>query len=343
MKLSVPDRATPVVTASIYCAGALDRLICEAIAPFWTRMAERAAARDCFLWFARYGRGGEHLKVRFHGPPESRQEVRQALSRAVRDFLASLPGEAAPADRDCKASQFPVDPEDECSSAYPDRTLLWTTHRWVPGIMGRHPMSDDSRHAALFTRCLGIASEINLRSFRPAPDGTIPPALRTSLALKFFVATYRALRLPAEARVEYLRYHRDWLLTSFELDVARLCEQFDERLRRRPEVLEGLRPLLDGEREGDSEGEGAVDGDLFASWQERAAELFDYVLERANDPGFLRDPYLKDQVFATPFKLVHALTNQLATGVMNEGYLCQLLLRACEDGWPDATQERRLG
>ncbi len=334
------DFADPILTANIYCTGFLDRLIFEAIAPFWSRYKASNGDLGGFLWFARYRRGGEHLKIRFHGSAAARDAVRGSLVTAIQDFLDSLPGTAAANERDCQVNQFPIDPEDHCTIAYPDRTILWTSYQRVPGIMGRHPMSDDLLHAALFTRCLGVGSDIVLENLRPDSNGTIPGALRLSLALKFFIAACSSLGLPATGIVEYLRYHRDWLLTSFNIDLVKACERFDQRIQSQPETLEGLRPLLDLKEEPGAET--AADDDPYCQWQDCFAELFRYVLQRADDPEFLQNPYLKDQVFATPFKLLHAHTNQLATGLLNEGYLCQLLIRTCEEIWPETAAERRL-
>ena len=326
--------AEPILTANVYCAGFLDQLIHEAIAPFWARYSASAGDGGRFLWFARYGRGGEHLKIRFHGSAAERDEVRQELATAVERFLGALPGLAAASERDGLVDQFPIDPEDHCARAYPDRTLLWTTYRCEPGIMGRQPMSADRLHAALFTGCLGIGTDIVLAGFKPDATGTVPGSLRLSLALKFFVAAFCALDLPPRARVENLRYHRDWLLASFGLEIAPACARIDQQIESRPALLAGLRPLLETAAQ---EEDALVDeGDLYYRWQSRFAELLCHAIRRANDPAFLADPYLRDQVLATSFKLLHAHTNQLATGLWNEAYVCQLLIRACEAIWQDA-------
>jgi lantibiotic biosynthesis dehydratase-like protein len=333
--LDFPD---PVLTANIYCEDFLDRLLWEVIAPFWARRRELEEDRGGFLWFARYRRGGEHLKIRFHGPSPAGDALREPLVKVVQDFLDSLPGVAAAGGRNCHADQFPVDPEDERTVAYPDRTILWTSYRRQPGIMGRQPMSADPLHAALFTRCLGIGSDIVLESLQPDASGAIPGSRRLSLALKFFVAAWSSLSLTPAGKIEYLRYHRDWLLTSFNIDVARACEQFEQRIQSRPETLEGLRAVLDG---GEPQADGTAGSDRYGLWQACFAELFRHMQSRVADADFLQDPYLKDQVLATPFKLLHAHTNQLSTGLVNEGYLCQLLIRAGETIWPETATERR--
>src|SRR4051794_34311879 len=334
MALPSLDFPDPILTANVYCEGSLDQLIWGTLAPLWARHQAVGEHRGSFLWFARYRRGGEHLKIRFHGSPAAREAFQPVLAADIQSFLDHLPGEAATDDRDCQPGQFPVDPEDQCTTAYPDRSLLWTSYQRQPGIMGRQPMSDDLLHTPLFTRCLGYGSDIILKSCRPdSQGGLVSDARRLSLALKLFVAAWSSLDLPSAKKVEVFRYHRDWLLTSFNLDVTQICAALDRRLQSRPETLAGLRALLD--TGGEPEPESAADDDSFGLWQSCFAELFHYTVQRANDPDFLQDSFLKDQVLATVFKLLHAHTNQLATGLLNESYLCQLLIRAGEESWPD--------
>ncbi len=92
----LPD---PVLTANVYCAGRLDDLLLRALADFWQRVRGEDPAPACKIWFVRYRRGGEHLKVRVHGPAEMAPFLREELRQAVERYFASLPplteGEAA--------------------------------------------------------------------------------------------------------------------------------------------------------------------------------------------------------------------------------------------------------
>ncbi len=335
--------AAPLVTANVYCDGLIDELLHGAIGPFWLRRAAADAGERGALWFARASRGGEHLKIRLYGPAARRQALRRRLGAAVERFLAGLPppapSPAAAAERDPHSEQFPIDLEDECQVAYPDRTLLWTRFRRLPAILGRLPTADDPLHEELFTRCLTIGSELMLERFVAASGGRIAKSERLGLALKLFVAAVAALGLDAARRLDYLCYHRDWLLAVFDLEPATTVEKLDRHARAQGAALAALRPLL-APAAGDQAGR-PLAADPWLCWQDGFTRLFARLLARAGGEDRLADGYWRDQVFAAPFKLLHAHTNMLALGPLDEASLCQLLVRACDEGSVSPSQGAR--
>jgi len=87
-RMLFPD---PTLTASLYCAGRLDDLVHVVLGPVWSALREGEAGGSSYLWFMRYGRGGEHLKIRFHGPPAASAGLASLLPRAAATYFSSLP------------------------------------------------------------------------------------------------------------------------------------------------------------------------------------------------------------------------------------------------------------
>src|SRR6476661_446290 len=94
---SAPAFPDPALTANVYCSGRLDTVIFGAVAPFWRELRPHDPGRLGHLWLMRYGKGGEHLKIRFHGPESCRPLIRGRLEERVTAFLGSLEPAAEPA------------------------------------------------------------------------------------------------------------------------------------------------------------------------------------------------------------------------------------------------------
>jgi lantibiotic biosynthesis dehydratase-like protein len=317
--MEFPD---PILTANIYCSGKIDELLHAVVAPFWWRFKESDPQGQCYLWVMRYSRCGEHLKVRLHGPAGFAGEMRRRLTAAVERYFATL-AEPPPEQRSLCESLFAVDPEDEAVTLYPDRSLLWTRYRRIPGTMGREPLSDDLRLAALFTRCLGSGSEIVLREFVPDEDGVFPHRRRTSLVNKFFILGLTGLGFSPAQAAEYLAYHRDWLILAHQDDPRPMRELFAKRAAGMAPAVETLREVIDARHRGT---EDLPPG--FARWTADLKALFDHVLALAGDLCWAESLYMRDQVYAPVFKSIHGLANQARVGLYNEAFLCHLLAQA---------------
>jgi Lantibiotic biosynthesis dehydratase C-term len=328
----------PFFSANIYCANLLDELIHEAILPFWLSL--RGIHRDCYIWIARYMRGGEHLKIRVHGHAELRGQTEILLNAAVGRFLEAHYNERqTQSNRESYSDQFPVDPEDECTTAYPDHTILLTRYRRVPGIIGRQPLANDERLTALFIRSIGLGTEIILERFKPDHTGLFQGKLRMSLALRFFAGALSVFGSTSELSAVYLKYHQELLLLLLKGDRARMEEQF----RALPVNIEGTTRYLRSALTYDNKSCPDNLHPLYQEWLYSFEVLFRYTVQLSNCPAYLRDEHMKDQVLATPFKLLHALANQVGLGALNELYLCHLLLQALPEGQPDDTGENAHG
>lgn len=311
----------PVLTASIYCHGHLDEVLHEALSPFWRRFREQHPDDSSYIWVSRYVRRGEHIKVRIHGPGELRETLRSGLSEAIERFFATL-GPADETGRVVSDDLHPLDPEDEGNDLHPDRTLLWTSYRRVPGVMGREPTADDPHLAALFTRCLARGTEIVLEELRPGPDGKLTHQQRSSLVLKFLVAGLASLDLRNDQRLDYLSYHRDWLIIATESDHAGMLERFDRKASDRSS-LQNLAQVFEAQTAISPEEQ--TDG-RFGGWQRSLIDLFEYVVDVCGGASFDRSLYWRDQAFAPLFKILHGIANQIRVGIYNEAYLVHLLL-----------------
>lgn len=298
----------PSLTANLYCAGGLDPVVFRVIAPF-----RRELPQDAYLWLVRYGKGGEHLKLRLHTPDADPDLLRRRLAERAGAFFAALP--EPPPRTPGKVDAPPLDPEDEVD--HPDRTLLWTTYRRSHISLGGQPFLDDDLYAAHMTRCLGSACELVL-SLEPGDSGVLPHRTRQVALLQGLIAGLAALGFSTERRADYLAYHRDWLLRF--LRGAQSVQGFEERIAKLGAAVHPIRTLAEAEWNG---------GDpLENPWRTSLSDLLDYISPFANDPDYRLDPFAPDPVFAPLFKAFHGLGNQLGLPVADEAFAHHLLLRA---------------
>ncbi len=124
----LPD---PVLTANVYNARRLDDLLLRGVSDFWQRVRSQDPERLCKLWFVRYSRGGEHLKLRIHGPAGRLAFFREQLEEAVTRYFAMPAGATegraagkAQARRRSHSSMPKTGVED-----HPDRSLLFTDYQ----------------------------------------------------------------------------------------------------------------------------------------------------------------------------------------------------------------------
>lgn len=323
--------AEPLLSANIYCARHVDAVIGQAIVPFWQRVAGDGSS---YLWLIRHSRGGEHLKVRLHGPPEVREDARQALSEAVSTCFASLPATEPPQAPPAQASLPVIDPEDAADDAHPDRTLLWTTYRPSPVTLGAPILAQDATYHDLFTRVLGAGCRIALDLFATAAaDAALPVARRQSTIFKLCIATLQALPFDASERSRYLVYHRDWLVrwTLAHSDPGTttretVLELFDRKVAASRASLDVLARLL---AQRPDAAEPTSDG-AQAEYRQVVRRYFDYVATFRGNPDYALDPYAEDPVFLPVFKVLHNLANAIGLGIRNEALSYHLLAVASE-------------
>lgn len=334
---TAPD---PALSASIYCAGRLDEVIQRLLAPCWEELRRDGALADCYLWVLRYGRGGEHLKVRLHGPKGCQAAFRERLDMAQKRYFQSL-GPAVTEDPPTSGSAAPpIDTEDAEVGHHPDRTLLWTTYARSPLSLGGSPFLHDDRYLSLLTRCLGRGTEILLLRLRSGEQGGPQFPLQRRLLLQAIVAGLAALPLSTSDHARYLLYHRDGLLRYLRrrktqalepsaVDdgpsaMARALGRFDTESER-----------LGAERGAWSElaqSSGAPwDGD-FAAWGQALRDLFAYLEPRCAALDHPLDPFAEHPVFPLLFKAFHGFANQVGLSHLNEAFLHHFLVGLTPEG-----------
>jgi hypothetical protein len=340
--MSDPTRALsmadPVVTANVYCSRYIDDLLREAVRPFRATMRVELADAG-FLWFYRYGRRGEHLKLRIHAPESQRAMLQERLGQELTRFLDAM-ADAPPVERLSKIAMPPVDVEDTPDEDHPDRSMLWTTYRRSPVIIGDPLYVQDSEHVALFTRALGISADFILDEVVP---GSADPAYlrrRQNAFLKLLIAGLAATDYPLETWPVYLTYHRDWLVrhlvtrSPLKMDGAAIMAEIDGQLDKSRAALPALARIMASQRAEAAE-DVPAEGHLGA-WRAAVGRFFEYVQGYRGRPEYDRDPYTQDHTFLPVFKLFHACANQFGFRISNEAYMHHLLLQAAQAAVEDA-------
>lgn len=312
----------PTISANIYCAD-LDGLIREAVAPFRARLGGELRG-PWSLWMMRYTRGGQHLKVRLHGPADEAPRARALLAEMVEPWLAAQP-EADPARRVSRPRATPVDPEDETAEDHPDRTLLWTTYRRSPVSLGPSGvLREDDGFAGRMTACLSAGADVVIDTLAEP----LSASARLKALLRLVAGAVTAVETDPERRARYLTYHRDWLL-RFALPhrdaEVEMLEKFEARVR-------GMGPVLDEAVAAVCRwDDGAADADASpreTRWRESFAELFRWMTARPDHPACAHDPFTDDPAFPPTFKSLHGTANQLGADMLNEALVHHILLRA---------------
>ncbi len=320
----------PFLTANLYCRGCLDALIHQVIHPFWLETAPQREGRGAYLWILRYGRGGEHLKVRVHGPESLRPALRTSLEAKADLFFTRSQALSGTPSAPGQSLAPPIDLED-LDPEHPDRTLLWTTYQRSPIVLGAPPLSGDTRYVAFFTRCLGLGCEAVLSSFRSGPP---LPGRRQATLWSLVASGVSALWPDLEDRVRYLTYHRDWLIRTPVLRMRLGTRKAREILARYDTAAAGLdlkrqaalQSLLQRRTDPAAEGSGKAQG----SWLQSLLDLHDDMGRFVGKPEYSIDPLAIGPVYPVVFKVFHGLANQLGMSPLNEGLAYHLMLYALD-------------
>ena len=318
--MNAPD---PIVTASLYCDRALDDALAAVVAPFRSALPEAWG-----LWFVRYSRGGEHLKLRLHGPADQADAVRDQLGRAVTAFLETRAPGADAAPRVSRPDAPAIDPEDEAQGERPDRALVWTQYRRSHVSLGPLPFLADDPYTARMTTALARGSDLALEALCSGLPAEALASLQQRTLLKALIAGLGALRFSLDRCCSYLAYHRDWLV-RFVSEDARRGDEMRARFGQqagRALVIRGQLSAIAAERWNTAE---APRGD---SAEERfgasLAELIAH-MEQFREIESV-DPFTDDPAFPALFKAVHGLANQLGMTPVTEAFVHHLLLSAVE-------------
>jgi hypothetical protein len=326
----MPD---PIITANIYCSRYIDDLLRDAVAPY--RIAMRDTNDDSFLWFFRYGKRGEHLKLRVHAPAARRDVLRANLEQTISRFLESIADAPLPAKRISKSALPSVDAEDALDDDYPDRSLLWTTYRRSPVIVGDPIYAQDDRHMTLFTRALAASADFLLAEVLPASREPGYLQHRQSSFLKLIIAGIASTGLETTQWSVYFRYHHDWLIrhllsqVSLGVDAAALNAELTGHVDKVRGAIPALARIMTA-HQAERHGGNAPSGRL-ATWRGAVHDFFSFVQRYRGRPEYDRDPYTDDHSFLPLFKVLHACANQLGFRISNEAFLYRLLIEAATD------------
>lgn len=313
----------PISTANLYAEGHLDAAFVEVAGTALDRLRE--VDPRAFVWTMRYAKRGEHLKLRVHGPASLADAAGTTLAEIAEDWLSSLPPADPEAPRKSLPYAAPIDEEDAIEEDAPDRAFVSTRY-------SRHPVSlgarfEDDAHVARLVESFGAAAAFVLQAAR-AEDGRLEHREKQRLYLRLLTVGLAGLD-SLDSRLDYLAYHRDWILRSrlrhagiervekgeaflgrFDTVAASLGEGLD-RLRESADLFWGF---------GDSAGAGPAEIAFHAS----VARL----LDELPDTGPRADPFAGDPRFPVLFKVFHGLANQLGLDRLNEALPHHLLCRA---------------
>ena len=312
--------ADPIVTANVYGRDALDGLVSVGILPFWRSFVQSTEGEACRLWLMRYGKGGEHLKVRLHGPDSIRAAAEELLERAIHAAWNRLPDLPHAGESRWRGAP-PVDAENQVSDDHPDRTLLWTTYRRSPVSLGGKPWIDDDRYVEGVTRCLSSSCERTLELF--ATHQKLPDTARQNLLIELIGTGLAALGWGAGQRSRYLSYHRGSLFRFLLLKSEHPEEKAEKllaRCDRHAASLGASRGALEeflGQWRGEAEG---------TAWQRELRHFYDYISTFKDSLDHRLDPFAEDVRFTPLFKVFHGAANQLGLTLLNEGFTHHLLL-----------------
>ncbi len=315
-----------LLSASIYCEGLIDEVLQHALAPFWKQAKASEGGARLRLWMLRYTRLGLHLKVRIHGPPGAREALRQALSEAVEPYLSTL-GAAEPGQpRSMGELLSPLDPEDEGSTAWPDRTLRWTHYQPVPAHLGREPLAAAPGFVEGALLCLAEAAEVTLERLVPGNSQGVRPGLRTTLLTRLAMAALEALALRPEEELEYLLFHRDWLLAGARSGHDKALAVLDQRAAREGALLERLGAASARRHES---GTPPDTSEELVAWRRAISHHFRHALGvlGAGPLGAL-GPEPRHQLLSAVARVLHNTANLLGLDTSNEIYVFHLLGRS---------------
>lgn len=313
----------PILSANVYASGNLDGVLQYALRPFLGMAQERHPDREGYLWTMRYGCGGEHLKIRLHGPAEEGEALRETLGEAIERSLADLGPAPEPENR---APTPPIDVEDS-QGPHDDRSWLWTTYQRDPISLGNNPFLSNDGYVARLTRCLGAACEVAVEALDSEADSATLQIARHNTLTQLVLEGLAALGFNDAQRQDYLYFHRDWLIrfpllkSNGTLDRAReMTHHFDSIREQMPAEMETLGELARTEWQTSN-----TDAD---AWRRSLADFWSYTASLCEEPEYHLDPFASMPIFTPVFKVFHATANQLGLSSLEEALVHHLLAAA---------------
>lgn len=331
----LPD---PCLTANLYCNRRLEPAIRDVLGTLSTDLASPEVSPESFLWFMRYGKCGEHIKVRVHGPDSTAEVARASLETAAREFFGSPDADPDPNVWVSKSAIPPIDPEDEYEGDYPNKTLLWTHYRRSPIVFGAEVYLNDDVHVDQFCRCQAAVTSIVLKILLPKSADPAYLKHRQSTFLQILLTAISVLGLSATETAAYLAYHRDWLLRGLApiavpgTTAESLLEEIQALSR-----SSDLRGLTD-HVEYALTGAGRFPSEYCRALHRELSAFYGHVSTYRNIERFDQDPFTRDFAFLPIFKVMHFAANQFGFRLSHEAYVFNLLFQATESLCPQGTK-----
>ena len=318
----------PLLAGALYCNGALDHAIYHTLAPFLVEA--RALEERISCWFLRYGKRGEHIKLRIYGPRDHEDSLRELFESAANRAWARIPFRE-PDEEEKWVGAPAIGPEDEIPNGPEDRCLLWTDYRRSPSIFGAGPLLDSDHYVSLLTRCLTTGCERALSVFE-AGGAEVDGRRRRRSMLRLIVDAMSAVDWPRDTEEHYLAYHRDSILRFLLVATDDPREKLSQLLRRFERHASKITEEL-GSSSSPSGGFLAsrrVDDShhalLECPWRAANAALQHWLTEARFSTR--QDPFARMPSFTPFFKVLHIVANALGIGLLNECFLYHLLLLA---------------
>lgn len=327
-KLSHPD---PFLSANLYYAGRIDQVGHQVLAPFARRLRSEKSSNELSFWAMRYGRRGEHWKVRVHGEAEWAESVWDWLRQAWEEGIEAIdPPDPAPEPKTGWLAGPPIDLEDRPKSLQPDRQLIRTEYQRHPVALGAEPLPQHDAHVALMVRCLAASTHVALEGLVPDDEGRFQHQARHSLLLDLVVAALGASSFRGNSLAEYLAYHRDtvlrYLVAYSEVDAHEksraVLGRFQRQVAAASPVVEKTRQALLARLEKSTPE---------TPWERSIADLFAYLGPLGEEPELRHlDPFIESSLATALYKICHMASNQIGFTKLNEAFLFHLLLAAVE-------------
>lgn len=322
--MSFKMSADPAITANIYASGLLDHLIRDAIAPFGREVAELYP--DGYkLWIMRYARGGEHLKIRIHGKKDYEQHIQQLLGRWVENWFEQVASKAPADSRNDNPKAPAIDIEDESSTKFADRSVVWTHYRRTYISFPASPWLEDDEFIGLAAQALSASTEVYLEAVTQE-EMQLNSKKQTVLAKALISGLLAAGMLEPSITVEYLTFHRDWLLRFFIKETSKELEtrsRFQQQAQGSQRAIASLIEFR--EREAHSMNEST------RPWPVAVSKVAKYVQQFQSDQHYQIDPFTKNVAFPPLFKIFHGMANQFGIMPLHEAYVHHLLIKVIEE------------
>ena len=310
-------RPDPILSANIYMAGRLDEVIRTLVPQVRSLTAELGGG---YLWFLRYHRCGEHLKLRIHAPIENANNIRLAVGETLRQYVGHTIARAA-VNALTGSSQKPIDEEDDATRDYPDHSFIWTKYRRSVITFGSPQFVHDDECTRTFTKALAASGQIATDTI--LTTGASSFAMRAKILQTLIMQALQTTKIKDVH--EYASYHRDWLirfihrLSKAAVSETELVTHLDKCyvLRGQHTQTQAAEPLLTDDRRSDA----GVWCDAVSLWAVQRAR----VISECSPIG---DGYTNDPLFPQLFKLLQNVANQLGFRLLEEALVLHGLCRA---------------